>query len=546
MTEPHITGERPQRPALALYRIMRRLAEIVPENMDRSGLFSILSYEFKLLFDYDRFSIYLYDAEREFLNQFSDADGTVVEIFSNTRIAHNTVAWQAIQTRKPVVITDLGAMPRGSGGGSALALAGLNTTLALPMQVNQEIIGTLHLSFIRQPDDLASMLHVLNLLSPALSLALFVVLTEERLARRKAEKAAENPFGQKATEIPESCLFETPDMAAVMSLARRVSKLHMPVMILGETGTGKTMMARWLHHHSPRREANFVKVNCPSLATTLFESEMFGYVKGAFTGAQGKRVGRIEMAQNGTLFLDEIGDLPPDMQSKLLQVLEEKTFERVGESLPVRVDIRVVSATNVDPKEALRDNRLRRDLFYRLSSVILRLPPLRQRRRDIPLMAHLFVSHLAREWDIRPFRLSRGVLHALCAHDWPGNIRELRNIISRLMLRSLESAVTEEFVRNALHEWADAERPDAAPPAPPAPTPAAPAGPAAVATLEESERAHILHVLRLTGGRIAGPRGAARLLGIPRSTLQHKLRKLHIVIGEDGTEDAPPQHGRRS
>lgn len=540
MNEPLVDGDLQTRPAAALYRILSRLAEIVPDSMDRSGLFSFLSYEFRILFNYDRFSIYLYDAEREFLNQFSDADGTVVEVFSNTRIAHNTVAWQAIQTRKPVVITDLASMPLGSGGGSSLARAGLNATVALPLLLNQDVIGTLHLSFVRQPEDFASMLRVLNTLAPVLSLVLFVVLTEERRARKEAQKAAQTDLEQGAAEVAESSLFDTPDMASVMSLARRVSKLHMPVMILGETGTGKTMMARWLHQHSPRHEANFVKVNCPSLASTLFESEMFGYVKGAFTGALGKRTGRIEMAQHGTLFLDEIGDLSPDMQSKLLQVLEENTFERVGESSPIRVDIRLISATNVDPKEALKDNRLRHDLFYRLASVILRLPPLRRRRKDIPLMANYFISRFARQWEIRPLRLSRGVMQELCAHDWPGNIRELRNIVSRLLLQSLEGAVTEQFVRDALHEWV-APASDAQPapatenrqpeshgrhPAPPPP------GHSPVITLEENERAHILNVLRLTGGRIAGPRGAARLLGIPRSTLQHKLRKLDIAVKE--------------
>lgn len=231
----------------------------------------------------------------------------------------------------------------------------------------------------------------------------------------------------------ETRLLETRDMSGVMSVARKAAQLQIPVLITGETGTGKSMLARWLHRRSPRRSANFVKVNCPSLAPTLFESEMFGYAKGAFTGAHAKRVGRIEMAQNGTLFLDEIGELSPDMQSKLLQVMEENSFERVGEAVPVDVDMRVISATNINLPEALARGRLRRDLFYRLAAVVLHMPPLRQRKNDIPLLVTHFTTQFSRQCELRPPRLSKAVLRELYCHDWPGNIRELRNVITRIL-----------------------------------------------------------------------------------------------------------------
>ena len=530
-------------PLLAAAQIIHRLSRLVPGNMDRSGLFSFLSKEFRTLFVYDRFSINLYDAEREFLNSFTSADGTVVEMFSNTRIAQNTVAWQAIQTRKPVVINDLTSLGWG-GGASSLASAGLNATIALPLILNCEVVSTLHVSFVRQPDNVVEILNFLLELCPVLTIFLFVVLTEERRARAKAaQQAALNSPGEDdadgtATRLVDR-LLETQDMARVMSVARKVAKLHIPVLIIGETGTGKSMLARWLHRSSPRRAANFVKVNCPSLAPTLFESEMFGYAKGAFTGAYAKRIGRIEMAQSGTLFLDEIGELSPDMQSKLLQVMEENSFERVGEARSIGVDIRVLSATNIDLEKALVEGRLRRDLFYRLASVILRLPPLRQRKNDIPILVEYFISQFSRQWDLRPPRLSRGVLSDLCDHDWPGNIRELRNVISRLLLHSLDGAVTESFVRDALHEWEPSAETEAPAPVSPEAVPAVEGRPLhagagscsgpALPTLEENERAHILEALRLTGGRLSGPRGAAALLGVPRSTLQHRLRKLGIT-----------------
>lgn len=496
-----------------------------------------------MLFNYDRFCINLYDAEREFLNLFTAADGTVVESLSNTRIAKNTVAGMAIASHKPVVINDLASQDVGDAP-LPLASVGLNATIALPLILNREVVGTLHVSFVRQPDNVVEILNFLLELCPVLTIFLFVVLTEERRARAKAaQQAALNSPGEDdadgtATRLVDR-LLETQDMARVMSVARKVAKLHIPVLIIGETGTGKSMLARWLHRSSPRRAANFVKVNCPSLAPTLFESEMFGYAKGAFTGAYAKRIGRIEMAQSGTLFLDEIGELSPDMQSKLLQVMEENSFERVGEARSIGVDIRVLSATNIDLEKALVEGRLRRDLFYRLASVILRLPPLRQRKNDIPILVEYFISQFSRQWDLRPPRLSRGVLSDLCDHDWPGNIRELRNVISRLLLHSLDGAVTESFVRDALHEWEPSAETEAPAPASPEAVPAVEGRPLhagagscsgpALPTLEENERAHILEALRLTGGRLSGPRGAAALLGVPRSTLQHRLRKLGIT-----------------
>ena len=361
---------------------------------------------------------------------------------------------------------------------------------------------------------------------------------KKRVGQAADRAALDSPCETEAAFPLENSLLETKAMTKVMALARKAAKLHIPVLISGETGTGKSMLARWLHLHSPRRAANFVKVNCPSLAPTLFESEMFGYAKGAFTGAYAKRIGRIEMAQKGTLFLDEIGELSLDMQSKLLQVMEDSSFERVGDARSINVDIRVLSATNIDLETSLAQGRLRRDLFYRLASVTLRLPPLRDRRSDIPILVDYYIKQFSKSWLIEPPHLSASVLGALCNHDWPGNIRELRNVVSRLLLHSLDGAVTEALVRETLHEWdnisgqtakpaqllslsASAEIPLQAP---------SRGNDTDLPSLEENERAHILEALRLTGGRLSGPRGAAALLKVPRSTLQHRIRKLGIVV----------------
>lgn len=528
-------------PSLSVGQVVHHLAGSVSGRMDRNGFFQTLSRQLRVLFHYDRFCINLYDAEREFLNLFTAADGTVVESLSNTRIAHNTVAGLAIASRKPVVINDLASHTFGKGP-MPLSSVGLNATIALPLIINREVIGTLHVSFVRQPDNVIDILNFLIELSPVITTFLFAVLTEERAAKsRDARTAAGKPREECSNIQLEGKLLETPQMLKIMAVARKVAKLDIPVLISGETGTGKSMLARWLHRHSPRREENFVKVNCPSLAPTLFESEMFGYAKGAFTGATAKRIGRIELAQRGTLFLDEIGELAPEMQSKLLQVMEENSFERVGEAESIGVDIRVISATNIDLADAMAQGRLRRDLYYRLGSVVVRMPALRERKNDIPLFVEHFIHQFAREYEIRPPRLTRSVVQALYEHSWPGNIRELRNVVSRILLHSLDTAVTADFVSEALHQWDPRQpQPGQAEPAlaearPALPTTAAPRGmeeapceTAPLLTLEENERAHIERALRQAGGRISGPKGAAALLGVPRSTLQHRMRKLGV------------------
>ena len=527
-------------PSLTVGQVVHHLARIVAGKIDRNAFFQILSKQLRVLFHYDRFCINLYDAEREFLNLFTAADGTVVESLSNTRIARNTVAGLAISSRKPVVINDLAAHNLGDGP-MPLSSVGLNATIALPLIINREVIGTLHVSFVKQPDNIVEILNFLIELTPVLTTFLFAVLAEERVA--KGRPMSEQPSRMQdnsGTILLETKLLETPPMARTMAIVSKVAKLNIPVLITGETGTGKSMMARWLHRHSPRREENFVKVNCPSIAPTLFESEMFGYAKGAFTGATAKRIGRIELAQHGTLFLDEIGELAPEMQSKLLLVMEENSFERVGEAESTGVDIRVISATNIDLAAAMAEGRLRRDLYYRLGSVVVRMPSLRERKSDIPLFVDHFIHQFTKEYEIRPPRLSRSVVQALHGHSWPGNIRELRNVVSRMLLHSLDSAVTEDFVLEALHQWEPetAEKQpceSAGPAAGDSPVNVAAQisdgasrglAPARLPTLEENERDHIERALRQSGGRISGPRGAAALLGVPRSTLQHRMRKL--------------------
>ena len=515
-------------------RLAQKLAVSVSTRMDRNAFFQILSSRLRELFHYNRFCINLYDRDREVLNLFTAADGTVVESLSNTRVASNTVAGMAISSRKPVVINDLSALNK-SRSAQTMATVGLNATIALPLIIRREVIGTLHVSFKRQPDNVVEILNFLLSLSPIVASFLYVLLVGENQSEAMKRGSSNSAESEDEKHGLADKLLNTPSMAQIMETARNVAKFKIPLLITGETGTGKSMLARWVHFHGPRRDKNFIKVNCPSLAPTLFESEMFGYVR--FTGANAKRIGRIELADNGTLFLDEIGDLSAAMQSKLLQVLEDSAFERVGESQPINVDIRIISATNINIQDAIRRGTLRADLFYRLGTVMLHLPPLRERRKDIPLFISHFIKRFSEEYKIRPPHLRDSILDILCAHTWPGNIRELRNAVTSLLLRSMEGDVTESFVRESLRnsasiaESAASVRRGLSTTAPvnsgdskPVPLP----NPRDFGSLRDMENRHILEALERCGGKVAGPGGAAALLGIPRSTLQYRLRKLGI------------------
>jgi formate hydrogenlyase transcriptional activator len=291
------------------------------------------------------------------------------------------------------------------------------------------------------------------------------------------------------------------------------------VLILGETGTGKELIARAVHTRSPRRAHPFVKTNCAAIPTGLLESELFGHEKGAFTGAVGQRAGRFEAANHGTIFLDEIGEAPLEIQPKLLRVLQEREFERLGSSRTVRTDARLVTATNVSLSKMVEEKRFRADLYYRLNVFPIHVPALRERREDIPLLVRHFARHFALRTGRRVKWIPSNAMKALVDYVWPGNIRELQNLIERAVIRS-----TGERLDVPLRDLD--QRVVAAPKIIASPRTIDDGG--AHRTLEESERAQILATLKETGGRLSGPKGAAKILGIHRSTLQFRMKKLGI------------------
>jgi formate hydrogenlyase transcriptional activator len=281
------------------------------------------------------------------------------------------------------------------------------------------------------------------------------------------------------------------------------------VLLHGETGTGKELVARAIHNLSPRRERTFVRLNCAAIPSGLVESELFGHEKGAFTGALIQKRGRFELADHGTLFLDEIGDITMDLQPKLLRALQEQEFERLGSTRTIQVDVRLIAATHRDLESMIRNNQFREDLFYRLRVFPIEIPPLRERREDIQLLVHFFVSRLSRRMQKRIRSVPKAAMEALVNADWPGNIRELQNFLERCVI------LTQGDELNVPHP--ELRRSGARTVV------------AAASTFEQAERQAILDALKGTSGRIAGKGGAAERLGLKRTTLQNKMRRLSIT-----------------
>jgi DNA-binding NtrC family response regulator len=307
---------------------------------------------------------------------------------------------------------------------------------------------------------------------------------------------------------------ESEALQAVLQQIELVADTDATVLITGESGTGKDLVARAIHERSRRHSAPLVRVNCGSIPESLFESELFGYVKGAFTGALTDRTGRFGAAQGGTLMLDEIGEVPLTMQPKLLHVLQEKAFERVGETRTRKIDVRIVAATNRDLAAEVEAGRFRGDLFYRLNVFPIENPSLRDRREDIPLLAEHFVRASARRLHREPPRLTEAALRQLMARDWPGNIRELENVIERAMILARDGQLRFEH------------GPAGATPAPPSPSSQVPS--LSRAAMEKHQRDAIVSALERSGGRVSGPRGAAELLGMKASTLFSRMSVLGL------------------
>ncbi len=372
-------------------------------------------------------------------------------------------------------------------------------------------LGVLHLLDRRVNAFTKDDVEFLSQVSSQVAIALENALEYRELSESKEKLVEERTY--LAREIRsehgfEEILGRSPALQRVLRQAETVAPTGSTVLVQGETGTGKELVARAIHNLSSRQDNIFVKLNCAAIPLGLLESELFGHEKGAFTGAIARKIGRFELAHKGTLFLDEIGDIPPELQPKLLRVLQEQEFERLGSTRSIHVDVRLVAATNRDLAKMVEEREFRADLYYRLNVFPIVIPPLRERREDIPVLANYFAAKYAQAMNKRIEKIPPEVIEALLRYPWPGNIRELQNFIERAVILS-DGKVLEPPLAELRQPQAHKESGKGM-------------------TLEAAEREHIADALQASAWVIGGPEGAAQRLGIPRTTLIYKMRRLGI------------------
>ncbi|RZJ23741.1 MAG: AAA family ATPase [Acinetobacter sp.] len=397
----------------------------------------------------------------------------------------------------------------------------------IPLRIESEVIGILSFTDGKQkPDFLDGTLFRGICSQIAISLANLeakekIKIQLREVSRSNVQLEDEKTYLQEEIETfknSSEVIGVSQEMSNVFKLVSLVAPSISTVLLLGETGTGKELIARAIHNASPRRDQLMVKVNCAALPVNLIESELFGHERGSFTGASERRIGKFELANNGTLFLDEIGEMPLDLQVKLLRALQEREIERIGGKGTIKVNVRVIAATNRDLEKEMEDGKFRSDLFYRLNIFPINLPALREHNSDIPELANFFMARFAKRSGKKINEISKRAMQQLMDYSWPGNIRELEHQLERTVLLTNDNVIREfhlptkkqlknfETVTNGFD----------------------------MSTLEENERKHILSILTYCNGRIAGDNGAASVLGIPSSTLSSRMKKLGIKRQHQG------------
>jgi len=430
---------------------------------------------------------------------------------------------RALDTLKPVIV---GATDRDTFPPEVHEMAvgeGIKSHCVIPLVNRGRAVGTLTIGRTTEGTYTPEDVEFLSQAAGQIAIAVENALAYREIRELKEQLAKENLYLE--DEIRSEMNFEliigkSTSLRKVLKRVEVVAPTDSTVLIYGDTGTGKELIARAIHDLSPRRANAFVKLNCAAIPTGLLESELFGHEKGAFTGAIAQRIGRFEVANGGTIFLDEIGEIPIELQTKLLCVLQEREFERLGSSRTLQTDARLIAATNCDLEAMVSEHKFRSDLFFRINVFPLHVPPLRERPEDIPLL----VRHLTQQFSRRMRRtidtIPSSTMNALCRYHWPGNVRELQNVIERAVVLSAGPELHLDVADLKPSKGSDMEEraapPDSAPRR------------GIRAVLDETERKQILEALAQCNGVVAGPRGAAALLGMKRSTFQLRMRKLGI------------------
>jgi formate hydrogenlyase transcriptional activator len=485
------------------------ITRAVAAHRNREELFRAIAVSVTSLVTFDRMAVFIPRAEQGDLLVYAiGAENHTSFQPGNTYPMEGTAAGWVIANQRPFVSSSLADMEPFPASRQVLAGLGIQSSCLFPLVVGGRSLGALVLDSKQEGHYDSADLGVLREMADAVAIGLDNCLAYEEISRLKERLERENTYLQE--EIKDQQFGEIVGRSeAITKLARdieMVAPTSASVLILGETGTGKELVARAVHNLGPSGNKPLVKLNCAAIPSGLIESELFGHEKGAFTGAHARKIGRFELANGGTIFLDEIADLPVEMQTKLLRVLQEEEFERVGGSETIRIKVRVLAATNADVDRALEAGTFRLDLYYRLHVFPIRIPPLRERTEDIPLLVMHFLKKSAERFGKEIETVRKETMDALVAYSWPGNVRELENVIERAVIISKGPWLE-------VGEWMS--KPSGAT------TPGS-------TTLEDVTRAHIMSVLERTAWQVSGEAGAARLLGVKPTTLEAQMKRLGI------------------
>jgi formate hydrogenlyase transcriptional activator len=494
-------------------RLLLEVSESIASHRDLEELFRDLAQRLPQIVPFDYINAVLHEPARDVMRLWLLVTSRPTTLSPGLELpieeSPGGLVWK---TQQPLTVDDVMQERRFHKLMALLRENGIQSFCVVPLTTAQRRLGAMGFGSLQKRAYQEAELNFMQQVAKQVAVAVDNALAYEQIAQLKDKLTKEKLYleDEIRTEFNfEEIIGESATLKKVLKQVEIVAPTDSTVLILGETGTGKELLARAIHNLSGRREGTFVKMNCAAIPTGLLESELFGHERGAFTGAIATKVGRFELADRGTLFLDEVGDIPLELQSKLLRVLQEQEFERLGSTRTIRVNVRVVAATNQDLVDMAEKKEFRSDLYYRLNVFPLMIPPLRERREDIAVLVRYFAQKFARQLNRPVERIPADTMDALTAYAWPGNIRELENLVERAVILStgLDLVVPLSELK--------ASR---------AATPTAP-----VATLETAEREHIVRALNATNWVIGGPAGAAAKLGMKRTTLQSKMQKLGVT-----------------
>jgi formate hydrogenlyase transcriptional activator len=494
-------------------RVLLEVNNAMVSKLDLRALFNAISASLRRVIHHEYTSLALYEEDQNRMRvlalDFPQGKGLIHEEMLVP--LDGSIAGSAFRSRRPVVLDHAAMEGFDSPTSRLMRDEGVRSVVSMPLITHDRALGTLSLASLRDAAFQQGDVDLLVQVAGQVAIAVENALAFQEIAELKNKLAQEKLYLEDEIRSEmnfEEIVGESPLLRAVLKQVETVAPTDSAVLIQGETGTGKELIARAIHNLSPRREHTFVKVNCAAIPAGLLESELFGHERGAFTGAIAQRIGRFELAHRGTIFLDEVGDISLELQPKLLRVLQEQEFERLGSVRSIRVDVRLVAATNHDLDEMVAARTFRSDLYYRLRVFPLVMPPLRARQEDIPTLVRYFVQKYARRMNRAVETIPSEILDQLVRYAWPGNIRELENLIERAVIVSPGPVLRVPLSDLKL-----------------------PAEPVAgeMLTLEAAEREHIVKALEASKWVLAGPRGAAAKLGMKRTTLQSRMRKLGLT-----------------